>query len=292
MLGIAASLISWLCLALLVYQNTHHPNRQDYRLALWLILAALALLQTAFAIACFRSFIKQKARLLDSLAKAKASKEEFRHFIENSHDILFSLDWDLRVQTVNRVVTEHLGLSPKRLLGLSLIDIMFFTEDSWNQLNRDIVMEKIDLLRARRRKKVKFKVYFQMQSTGEIRPYLLELSLGRKHSEADPSKQVIYGRAQSESVDTLLSSFRKERRSYAISNSLIEAEELSQTVTENLRRYISQEKAEELRVAVRELILNAIEHGNLAISYEEKTKALGNGSYLELFRKRREDPRF
>jgi DNA-binding response OmpR family regulator len=47
----------------------------------------------------------------------------------------------------------------------------------------------------------------------------------------------------------------------------------------------------EVSLALRELILNAVEHGNLELSYEEKTRALEAGSLQRLLRERAESPR-
>jgi anti-sigma regulatory factor (Ser/Thr protein kinase) len=47
-----------------------------------------------------------------------------------------------------------------------------------------------------------------------------------------------------------------------------------------------------MRIGLREMIINAIEHGNLEISYDEKTKALQNNTYFELLSERRKDPKY
>ena len=41
-----------------------------------------------------------------------------------------------------------------------------------------------------------------------------------------------------------------------------------------------------MRLGLYEMLINAIEHGNLGISYEEKTKAQQDNSYLELIKKK------
>jgi YesN/AraC family two-component response regulator len=46
---------------------------------------------------------------------------------------------------------------------------------------------------------------------------------------------------------------------------------------------------EGMRLGLYEIILNAIEHGNLGISYEEKSEAIQNNSYLELLESRSND---
>lgn len=47
-----------------------------------------------------------------------------------------------------------------------------------------------------------------------------------------------------------------------------------------------------LKTALGEVLLNAIEHGNLGIDLTEKSAAIGQDAYPELLRKRSEDPRY
>jgi DNA-binding response OmpR family regulator len=47
-----------------------------------------------------------------------------------------------------------------------------------------------------------------------------------------------------------------------------------------------------LKMALGEIILNAVEHGNLNISMSEKAEAVNNGTYYELLDQRRTDPRY
>jgi DNA-binding response OmpR family regulator len=46
-----------------------------------------------------------------------------------------------------------------------------------------------------------------------------------------------------------------------------------------------------LKMALGEILLNAIEHGNLGITMKEKSVAMSKNAYPDLIRKRREDPR-
>jgi hypothetical protein len=47
-----------------------------------------------------------------------------------------------------------------------------------------------------------------------------------------------------------------------------------------------------LRIVLQELVLNAMEHGNLHVSSEEKNQALLNDQYEELLAERRASPHF
>jgi hypothetical protein len=51
-------------------------------------------------------------------------------------------------------------------------------------------------------------------------------------------------------------------------------------------------EAEILFIGIREMILNAVEHGNLNINFEEKTKAQAEDSYIEFLMERQKEPRY
>ena len=47
-----------------------------------------------------------------------------------------------------------------------------------------------------------------------------------------------------------------------------------------------------VKMGLQEIIINAIEHGNLNITFDEKTKAMSEGRYLDFIRERQLDPRY
>lgn len=49
-------------------------------------------------------------------------------------------------------------------------------------------------------------------------------------------------------------------------------------------------KIQELGLGLYEIVMNAIEHGSLEITYEEKCQAIESNTYEELFRERRSNP--
>jgi len=79
---------------------------------------------------------------------------------------------------------------------------------------------------------------------------------------------------------------REETLAYDIDNRITIADEVSFRVTRNLLRYLPDGKTSLVRLGVREMIVNAIEHGNLGITYEEKTACQKTQSYLDLIRER------
>ena len=82
----------------------------------------------------------------------------------------------------------------------------------------------------------------------------------------------------------------KRNHVYAIENLLTAAEDVTQLVTKNLKRLVDQKQAKLVRIALREMIINAIEHGNLGISFREKSKAMLDDSYFDFVARRRNEP--
>jgi anti-sigma regulatory factor (Ser/Thr protein kinase) len=92
--------------------------------------------------------------------------------------------------------------------------------------------------------------------------------------------------------DGMLRFLVRERRKFRIDNSIIAADDISLTLTAGLSKPLGDSGTKLVRIALREMIINAIEHGNLNISFAEKSAALANDEYFSLIRKRQKDPRY
>jgi len=90
--------------------------------------------------------------------------------------------------------------------------------------------------------------------------------------------------------DNLLKYFVSERQRFEIGNYLTAVDDITYNMVRNLKKYMGQTEITFLRIGLREMIINAIEHGNLEINYEEKSNALINDTYRKLIEERREIP--
>jgi len=100
----------------------------------------------------------------------------------------------------------------------------------------------------------------------------------------------IVGRAWRNNEDSILKYFLSERQEYSIENLLPTLDEMTNRLTRNMSRYIDSKEINLIRVGIREVLFNAIEHGNLDISYDEKTEAQIHDNYFKLIEERRKDP--
>ncbi|HQL83541.1 MAG TPA: ATP-binding protein, partial [Spirochaetota bacterium] len=92
--------------------------------------------------------------------------------------------------------------------------------------------------------------------------------------------------------DELLKFFHSEKQSLVMGNQIFLAGDVAYRITRNLRRYADTETAELIRLALVEMIINAIEHGNLEVTFEEKSRVLSEGVYTEFIARRQSDPAY
>ena len=77
-----------------------------------------------------------------------------------------------------------------------------------------------------------------------------------------------------------------------LENSLGIASSASKFLAQHLEPFLFDEDPTTIRLGFFEMLINAIEHGNLEIDYETKTKALHKNEFSKLFEQRRKDPQF
>ncbi len=104
------------------------------------------------------------------------------------------------------------------------------------------------------------------------------------------TSRLIHERAEPEAV--LPASVRLVSRSqrYELDNDISEIPTFVNLLIREVATGIDSRRKDGLQLALREILLNAVEHGNLEVSYEEKTEATEQGSLEELLHQRLKDP--
>lgn len=82
------------------------------------------------------------------------------------------------------------------------------------------------------------------------------------------------------------------RGTYSLENSMALAESMSYKIASSMRPYADIETCQLLQAAIREMIRNAIEHGNLEIPSRERALAIAEHRYNELIHQRADRPVF
>lgn len=218
--------------------------------------------------------------------KIRASEEKYRHLVESFNDVIFILNENFEIINVNKASMKVLGIRPKDMEGLPFISLTPTPKDESVEVQRHLIRETFNELMKTKRS-VEFKAIFENRQTGEPK----ELNVILQFIQHDDRIEIL-GRASEKIEDGLVDAFIAEKSSYKINNYLTQGDNISQRITQNLSRYVDLSVVQEMRISVREMIINAIEHGNLGISFEEKTNAMLEEKLFDLIRNRQDDPKY
>ncbi|HRX48161.1 MAG TPA: 7TM diverse intracellular signaling domain-containing protein [Spirochaetota bacterium] len=211
------------------------------------------------------------------------SEEKYRLLVEGSSDIIFSLDENLNFITANYAIANELKLDPKKIGGLPFHELLY-DNNIEPQITKLLVLEKLEEF-VKTKKPVQFRAQFISSIITEPKEMNVQLEYVNIQG-----KNEILGKAYNMGDDSLMKYFEYEKQKYTIGNYLITADEITHRITRNLIKYLEPGEIKMLQIALREIIINAIEHGNLDISFEEKTQALIEDRYFELIRQRQFEP--
>ncbi len=228
--------------------------------------------------------VKKTRDLKETRVKYGISKEKYRLLVEGSTDIIFSLDEKFNFITANKALCDLLRIPKDDLAGKNLIDVLY--QPDGVSVSLQFIHEKLGSFLIDKKPlhiKLDFKIPFG------IEPQALQVRFEYINIEG---RYEIFGRGMRVADDALNQYLLSEQHRYRIGNMLIVADDLSVRITRNLDKFIGKKEVNFIRLAIREMLINAIEHGNLAITFEEKTRELENDNYFTYLNQRQKDPRF
>lgn len=234
---------------------------------------------------------KLNIELNEKIEELKISQEEteksetkYRHLVESSQDIIFSFDSNGFILTANKALVEFLGFKKDHLIGKYFLDLAYNADIKIDSLEKQLLMEKFEEL-----KKNKSSVSFDM-TFGTKNNEPLQLGVKWEYVQILDSF-VVFGKAFTVAEDSMLKYVESENRKYVFNNYITLAEQVSQRITSNLVKYMDPQEVFNVRICVREIIINSIEHGNLDIDYETKTRLKSTSSgYFRFIQERQNNP--
>lgn len=232
-----------------------------------------------------RNLEKSNEMIREANRNISLSERRYKHLVEDSKDMIFSLDRELNFLTVNRSVRMHLNLKPEEICKWKFEDVLFegFTD---RDVSKKIILEKLDIF-VQKKEAIIFRADFKTALNGEPREMIVRM----EYIEGDEGGEII-GKASPASEDALINNLEYEKQVLTIGNYLISADELSLRLTRNLIKYLPRTEVNLVRIALREMVINAIEHGNLNISFDEKTRSILNNQYFEFIMSRQQHPMY
>jgi anti-sigma regulatory factor (Ser/Thr protein kinase)/PAS domain-containing protein len=223
-------------------------------------------------------------RLTQAGESLAASERKYKSLFHGSTDPLALLDTGLRFIEGNKAAVELFGLDRPGSRNASLEGALYVEE-------RDAQVQAERLRRV-----------ISSPEPGDAAkelPVMLRTPLGepkacrlRFEHIASPSGTEILLRVLPEAKDGLADFFIEGRERYDIESTLSAAEDLCRRACARLPHYFPEEDAGFLEICLREMVINAVEHGNLEVGFDDKTQSQREGRYFDFIQKRRLEPAF
>jgi len=235
------------------------------------------------AVRGFSGIIKDVTKRKNAENALKQRNEEYRHLVENSSYIIFSVDTDLNVTSVNPIIQHKLGFIEEDMKGKSIKDILYRDPEDINNIIAGTFVQNFEMVLFHEMKDIQFKAVCRHKYLNE--PVTLQFKIDPIIT--DNRVTGIIGFASHPSEDPLQEYATEYHVIYEIENKLIIAEEISHRLTRDLFNHLPMEQINMVRLGVREMLINAIEHGNLEITFDEKSEAKYFSAYIGLISERR-----
>lgn len=209
--------------------------------------------------------------------KISLSEKKYRIIVESSNELIFTMDSDYRILSMNREMKKNSGSLLKSDI---YFDSILYQESEQDIMAKDIIKERLDMMVNNCEP---ISVRIQMHSNLDTEP--VDAVLNCQLIKFGDKKEIL-GRIVKVTKDVLVKYFEQEMQVYRIPNLISLVEDLTHRITRNLEKFLTQREINIIRIGLREVIVNSIEHGNLNISFEEKADALKNNSYYSLLLER------
>jgi len=272
--------------------NFFHLGLSISRYGFFLILVGIAIVLSNRFLYIHKIVEKLNFNLEENIAdlnlanqKISLSEEKYRVLVEGASEVIFVLDEKFCFKTVNRALRTKLGLSPEDVYGITFLDFVKRSSDGIS-VEFQYINEKLAELKEKG-EPVFFKIDYTMPSTLDV----IDLKVRLEYINIEGSNEIL-GKISRVAEDSLLKFFKKEKVSFSIGNQLTTAEEVTHRITRNLQKYMDQKDVNLLRIAIREMVINAIEHGNFEISFEDKTEALIHDNYFKIIAMKQKDENY
>lgn len=222
--------------------------------------------------------------LISTSEMLASSERKYKSLFESTLEPVAILDKNLTFIEGNRAAKDFFGLNRANSENLKLTQALYIDE---REGQRPIRMLELAASSLTTENPAREDIFRLKTPLGEPKNSLLRLE---RVKTGDIYELILRVRPDPESL--LTKSFIEGRAAWRLASSLSAADEVTRHIGENLRRYAKEEDATFLMICLREIIINAIEHGNLEVGYEDKTKAQMEGRYFEFINERQAIPKY
>lgn len=233
-----------------------------------------------------RQDLSEARSSLESEVQERARAEQrYRLLFSGTQDLVIVLDPQFRVLEANRVACTLTGHTMRSILGQQLSELLDFPMS--DNAARAGLLAELKQFREERGSMMR-----PLRIRRRTDHSVAELHARFEFVQLPDEQEEILVRASPVFEDPLLRHLAYEKLVFKLPNDIALVDQLVHRLSQSLRAHCAEGEEAVLSVALREIIVNAIEHGNLNITHGEKSQALDEGRLIELFRERLHDPRF
>ncbi len=212
--------------------------------------------------------------------------QRFRHLEENSSDLIFILNEAGIITRMNAASKRALGFRPEEMVNEKIFEFISDGPDGALEAYRETARTNLSLALGSD-KPVRFRTLLRMKQI--VAGMEMDLNLQRTVVGSQTEVLVKSTTVYPEASELFL---MRERGSYLISSNIAEGEIITRGLIARLGKYFDATELKKIQVGISEILLNAIEHGNLGISFDEKTSAIMEGDYMAFLLQRQKQPEY
>jgi len=229
----------------------------------------------------------QTRGLLDeTIPKLEKAEAKYRHLVDDSEDLIFQLDTAFNIVSMNRAINRMLGFSVDEVIGKNFAEIVGDSGEANRDFARDVFRDEARAFLTSG-KALKLRTALLHKHRADPVDVLLTLRLEGRMSDME-----VLGKASRVEPEATQQFLDREEGSYTLTNNLNHADMLSQRLSDRIAIHFDTHELNSIRTCFREMLINAIEHGNLEISFDDKTELLQTGNYMNLLRARQREPKY
>ncbi len=229
-----------------------------------------------------RKFIDQSLLVEKATKQLSENEKKLVNLIEANQSIVFLMNTDGTILDVNVAFRKTLGYSKDELMGKNIFEFLSHQNED-DKYQKIFFMEQLEKLDAKT-PRVEFTIAFNQKYSMEPKEFMVHL---QRIDYGD--KIEILGNAVLIMENSLMKYVRTERMRLHISNYLWNAEQAANRLTLNLNKYLPADAILGIKTSLREMIINAMEHGNMHINFDQKTQAQMDGTYFQLIQKKQKE---
>lgn len=236
-----------------------------------------------FLAAVFSRFFRAHIMLEKTERDLKVSEDKYSLIMDAADEIMFSLSNELDIISANHKAQKIFHIVED--VSTNFIDCLYLNEideDKDNQYFREQLLE----LREEG-DRLSFNTYIKDWVTFEPVEYHFRFDCFHNGENLE-----LIGRAWPTSSSRLLEYVDTERLTLYMENYITMVGDIVDRLTANLKRYLDEGDVMMVKMGLHEMIVNAMEHGNLNVTFDEKTKAQEEGRLFDFMSERRQLPEY